>query len=266
MKTTIKLLQHSALKIFIAPLSLIFFGLIYGIMLNQQIHWLSLIQIYLLVFISEIISHFFYIKYDAHNHQQSPMIILYVCEILLIALFIWVLMSQHWIVSILILLAFLSKHIIYYPYKFSLSPFHLILKVFFNTIVWNSLAVFTQAYGIENKFFLALIPIFIYYLLVTLQEFKLKCEFTDIQSFTLEVPMKYISILLALIAIIMAIYHSMPSKSYYFVQVLLLLITGAISIPIIIPPNNHHQIQNKINYLSSAHFLFVLIYTLSYLF
>ena len=266
MKTITKLLQHSLLKILIAPLSLIIFGIISGSIVNQQVQWLSFIQLYLLVLINELVDHFLYIHFDVKNKQQAPMFIMYACEGIFIAIFIWILMTQHLIIALLILLAHLGKILVYFPYSFSLSPYHFILKVFFNTIIWNCIAYFTQTYGIDVPFYISLIPIIVCYFVTLAQEFLLKRYFIRKPSLTSKIPKQAITIILIIIALIAAIYLSLPSQTFYLIQMLMIIILIFISVPIMIETHNHHQVQNKINYLSIAHLIFTLMYSLSYIY
>lgn len=264
MKKFIKLLQHSQLKIFIAPLAFILFGLILGIKSNQGMQWISFIQMYLLVFITEFVSHYFYIKYDQKNQKQTPVVILYGCQILMIALFIWLLMTQHWIVSTLVLLYMLSKHLVYYPYKFSLTAYHFALNGFFQAIVLNALAYFTQAYGIESKFYQLLIPIILYQMLILIQEFDLKSLSIRKKSLPQWLNTKIVTIILFTFSNLLGLYFSLSSQTFFLIEILYLGITIFISLAIIVQPKKSYQIQNKLNYLGMAYFIYTFMYALAY--
>lgn len=266
MKSFTKILQHPLLKLFIAPLAFILYGAVMGAQKIGQYQWINLILLYCIVTCLEIISHFFYVRYDQQKEQQAPLFILFACEILLITLLVIFIIRQHWIISLLTVLAVAYKHLVYFPNKFSNSPYHAILNLFFYTFIWNIIAYFTQASGVYPEFIYTLIPLVLGYGAVELEQLKLKHSILRQGRKTLSLPYPYAEGGLVLLGLAVGVSFSLPSHTYYIMEMITALVAALAFVPIMVTSTGFQQSQNKINYTSSFYFIYVLTYLLSSLF
>lgn len=266
MKSFIKVLQNPFMKLFLAPLALVLFGSVLGANQVGRFQFKSFFLLYLLVAVLEVINHFLRIRLDQKKTEQAPNFILIASEIILFLLYVLFSLSQHWIINILVLLAIAYNHLIYFPYKFTTTIYHLILSVFFNGFIWQVIAYFSQSSALHEDFLIKLIPISIALLALELEANQLKLKQMPEQSKKSNSNFKYLSILLSLSAIALASYDSLPSKSFFLVQILFVIFSIFAFAPLVVESKQQHQVQNKLNYLASIFLIFNIGYTLSYLF
>ncbi|UUX34383.1 hypothetical protein [Fundicoccus culcitae] len=266
MKPLIKLLQHPLLKIIAAPFSYIFFGSIVSITNTQQFNWLDFFLLYLIVLCTQLIDQYFFIRFAKQEVQSSSAMIIIVLELLLIAFSIIFIVRQHWIINLLLILYLIFIHIQYFPFDFTRTFYHFVLNVFFNSFVLQTIAFYTQTQTVSNDFLYSLLPLVIFNAGLQLEQSTLRgiiAKQTDAYSNSL---FNKLSIGLCMVAIALAVYFSLPSQSYYLTQILLVIVSLALILPLLVSTDKVHQAQNKINYFSSVMLIFNLVYALSYLY
>ncbi|MGX7107368.1 hypothetical protein ACWOBE_06260 [Hutsoniella sourekii] len=262
MRKFIKTLQHPLLKIFLGPLALIVFGLSVGIARGQQISWLHILLLYLIVFLSELLDHFFYLKFIQHRPERAPQALQYLCQIGLVLLTITLSFSVNWSVILLLIAYYAFLHLKYFPFPFTGSLYEFVLAVFFNGFVLNALAYATMTGNLNQSFLTSLVPIILVVTAVNLSRYQ-ALGYLKRFKFKFWGPL---SLILAIIASIYAFSQSLPSHSFYLCQIVFLLISLASAQPLIVSTYQTHQCQNKINYLSTFQFFFCLSYALAYIF
>lgn len=266
MKQFIKLLQHPLLKIVLSPLGYVAFGLIAGMGLTLQIKWPSIGLLYLIVTSSHLIEHYFFIKHSKKRQDLAPTALLYICEVILIASSVVFFLQQHWIINLLLSLYIIFIHVQYVPYKITGTFYHFLLTVFFHGFILNSIAVYTQINGITLSILYAFIPIVIWMIGTQLETMQLRHRLTrERPSKWLKIS-RVISSISSIIAVGAGVYFSLPSSTYFLVQLLFIFVSGLIILPMFVPTEREKQIQNKINYYNAATLIFSLLYGLSFIF
>ena len=266
MKSFIKILQNPFVKLFLAPMALMLFGSVLGARQVGQFHIKTFLLLYMIVAILEVINHFLRIRLDQKMSEEAPNFILIACEVILLILYVIFALSQHWIINVLVLLAIAYNHLIYFPSKFTTSIYHLVLNVFFNGFIWQVIAYFSQSSALHADFLLKVIPITMAFLALELESNQLKIrQMPDRRN--PQFPFnKYISAGLALLAIGLASYDSLPSHSFFLVQIVFVMLSLLVFAPLLVESTQQHQVQNKLNYLASIFLIFNIGYTLSYIF
>lgn len=262
----VKILQHPLLKILVSPLAFIGFGLITGLSMTSQIQWLNISLLYLIVAMAHLIDHFFFLKYSRQKADATPMILLYICEAIMIASVLVFFMQQHLIISVLLAMYLVFIHLQWFPYNMTGTFYHYLLNVFFHSFILNVIAFYTQTNGITPAILIALIPVVLFVAGNQLEITRLKQLLAEVNSSFWLKASTILSVVLSFIAVGLAFYFSLPSGSFYLVQILFLLVTVVSILPTLVVTKHAKQAQNKINYYSSISLIFSLLYGLSYIF
>ena len=266
MKSIIKTLQNPYIKLFVAPFAFILFGSLLGARQINHFNFKSFFLIYFIVAILEVINHFLRLKLDQKRDKESPQIIFLASEFILIVLYIIFALDHHWIINLLILLAIAFTHVLYYPFKFTGSIYHSILNVFFYGFIWQVIAYFSQNGALHSDFLVTIIPITFMLASLETEGFTLRLNQIPGRKIKTSRTQQMIMIALALLAIGLGFYFSLPTKSFYLLQILFVIISILVFLPNIVTSTEQQQIQNKLNYLSSVFLIFNIFYSLSYLF
>lgn len=266
MKYFIKLLQHPLLKILLSPLGYVGFGLVVGMGMTTQIKWLSIGLLYLIVTTAHLIEHFFFIKHSRKNQNVAPIALLLVCEVVLITSSIIFFMQQHWIINLLLSLYLIFIHVQYNPYKMTGTFYHFLLSVFFHGFILNSVAVYTQLNGITSSILYAFIPVVIWIVGTQLATMNLRLRLTGERIPRWLKSSRILSGILSVVAVALGVYYSLPTSSYFLVQLVFIFISGLTILPMFVPTDRDTQSQNKINYYSTVTLLFSVLYGLSFIF
>ncbi len=261
MKTFAQLLKNPILKIFIAPLAYIVFGLFYNH--EGSIDIKIVFMLYLITFFDHIIGHFFFQRIDLKRTDKTPSVILWTAEIILLILLFIFIINHHWTINILLIFALVSTQIIYFPYKFSLSFLHFTLLNFFRGFIWNIIAYYSISNHINSTFIQLLIPIVLMSIAISLLEFNAKRQMATQKYFKFPISNEILSMTTASIALVLGFLNSLPSQSFYILQILFILINSVIFIPLLFKTHTEHQFQNKLNYLGTLFFIFNVLYLLA---
>ncbi|MBG9981260.1 hypothetical protein HZY91_09190 [Facklamia sp. DSM 111018] len=260
-------LQHPITKILAGPFALIAFGLITGFGTSTNRDFLSALFLFIALICSNIIDHFQYQKYIKKNTKATPAIIYYISFTIMIVMTLLFMLGQHWIINLLLSLYILFITMQYYPFHLVGTVYHYLLSTFFHSFVLNAIAYFSQANGITPTILTALIPIIFYMAGIELLTTYLRGTVRNNPLFNnLSIQSNKIALGLMIIGIGSGIYFSLPSHSFFIVQILFLVISLISSLPSLIPVETENKVQNKLNYNSTMAFLFTLLYALSFLF
>lgn len=266
MKHFIKLLQHPLLKILLSPLAYIGFGLITGLTMTSQTQWLNIVLLYLIVAMAHLIDHFFFLKYSLKRNDATPVILLYVCEAIMVVSTVTFFLQQHIIISLLLTMYLVFIHLQWFPYQMTGTFYHYLLNVFFHSFILNVIAFYTQTNGITPEILLALIPVVIFVAGNQLEITRLKQILSNTRTAFWLKASTILSVALSFIALGLAFYFSLPSNSFFTIQIGLFLITSVSILPTVVVTKQVKQAQNKINYYSSISLIFSVLYGLSYIF
>lgn len=266
MKQFIKFLQHPLLKILVSPLAFIGFGSITGLTMTTQTQWLNIVLLYLIVAMAHLIDHFFFLKYSLKRDDATPLVLLYLCEAVMVISAVVFFMQQHLIISLLLAMYLVFIHLQWFPYKMTGTFYHYLLNVFFHSFILNVIAFYTQTNGITPEILMALIPVVLFVAGNQLETTRLKQLLTKIKSAFWLKGSTVLSVIFSFIALGLAFYFSLPSSSFYTVQIIFLLVTTVTILPTLVVTKKAKQAQNKINYYSSISLIFSVLYGLSYIF
>ncbi len=259
MKQFTNFLQHPLLKMFVSPLAIILYGTIIGSLINPGFNWLGFLLLALVAISSHLISHYFNLQNNRNTTMNQG--ILYACEAILIISVIAIAFTNHWLITTMLILYVIYIHIIYKPYNISGTWYHLILSVAYNAIFLNIAAHFIQSNQFEQAQLTQYIPIVLFFLGVQFEVFQLQSLLNRRKNQIFY--HRWLGLGLMCLGVISGVYFAIPSSSYYIVQILFVIITGASLLPLVVSTQKSHQRQNKINYLSAIYLVFVLLYGLS---
>lgn len=267
MKDLIRYLQHPLVPILAGPLAAIAFGLIIGVTTSTSFEPLTALFLYLTVVFANLINHYQYQKYVKNNQEVLNASLFYLINFLMIASAILFMLRQHWIINLLLVLYLCYVLMRFYPLRLVTTPYDYLLSVFFNSFLLNSIAYYSQARGINSMILKLFIPIILYMAGIELLNQGLRGILPRTQLFTfIKANAHKIGLTLMVLGIILAVYLSQPSQSFFIVQILFALLTLAISIPAIVPVSTTQKVQNKLNYNAAMALIFSLCYALSFAF
>lgn len=267
MKKVTGYLQNPYLKIFAAPFAPIAFGIIAGIYTSNNPNIMQAVLLYLILFLAHIINHFQHQKFIVKNTKATPNSLLYGSIILMVVLSILFMISQHWIINLLMVLYVLFILLQYIPFQMAGTIYHYLLNVFFNGFLLNTIAYFSQTNGITPEILQAFIPIVLFYAGSELIQYYLNGHLNIYQSFQfIKKHVHLISFIAMAAGIAAGVYMSLPSRSFFIIQIIYTFMTLFLSIPTLVKVKHTYKVQNKINYNSALALLFCLLYSLSFLF
>lgn len=264
MTTFIKFFQNPFIKIILAPFALIGVGTIVGLKATSTPIWLNVILLFFIVFSSQLIDHYFYQRNVQKNRKSTSQIVLYVCEAILFISLIVFTLSNNWIINLLLVLYIGFIHLQYMPFQIVNTLYQFILMVFFNGFILNSVAFYSQTTSITSNFLILLIPMVLFTAGLTIEINAL--QYQVITRKKQSNVLHWISMILCFVGISTGIYLSLPSATYYIVQILFGVVVTFSLIPAIVKVDNEKQRQNKINYLSTLLLIFSIFYSLAIIF
>ncbi|WP_124058900.1 hypothetical protein [Vaginisenegalia massiliensis] len=266
MKQLIHFLQNPFFKIVLSPLAFISFGLISGMGVNTQANWMGVILLYLISVSGQLVDHYYFVKYNHHLQAAAPRIIWFVCEIVLLVASGLLISQQHWIVSLLLIMYIAFIHLQYMPYNITQTFSHFALSIFFNGYILNCIAYYSQTGLLNRRFLIALIPIVILMGAIQFEIIQLKAKLMKVAPPRWAIDNSLITFAISIVALFFSLYLCLPSKSFFIIQLLHALLTGAAILPLAIRTQRNKQNQNKLNYLHSVALIFTIMYALSYIY
>ncbi|MCR8969230.1 hypothetical protein [Facklamia sp. 7083-14-GEN3] len=267
MNTINNTLKHPLMQLVGYPLSWIGFGLITAIYSTNQIDWLDLSLLSIIVIISNMINHYNYYHHILKDPKTKSPTIYYLLLVGLLASSIFFMINQHYIINIL-----LAVYIIIIVIQYQFVPlvktiYHVLLNIYFTGFLLNIIAYYSQANTLNNQVMISFIPITILMTGLEINQQFLKGIY-NFKMLERKIPIRitYLVFSMLILASITGIYTSLPSQSFYLIQILFLVITSTVYLPSLIPVKKHHRIQNKLNYQGAISVIFIIFYSLSYLF
>lgn len=257
MANILKYLQNPFIKIFASPLSTVLLGIMLGLSNTRSWNWMGLLLLAVIAISLQLIDHFLYQNHIRQNTTQTPAMIFYLCEfVLLITSFIFIL-TNDWVLNLLLIVIIAIYHIQYFPYTLSNSFLQFLLLTTANSIFFNAIAYYNQASQLTTSFLTQLIPFLLLNMGVMIQIFHLRYH-EGTKGMTL--LYQRTSAFLVIVALGLAFYLAFPSKSFFLIQIVFLLISGFTAIPLLLPVKGEKGKQNKINYLSAYLLVFSFLY------
>ncbi|XJS11458.1 hypothetical protein ACF3NG_04415 [Aerococcaceae bacterium WGS1372] len=266
MKYIINFFQNPLVKIFISPLASILFGLLIGISQTEQIQWLMILWLYLIIISAQLVDHFLYLKKDKKADDSTPNFLLYIFDGMLIISSVLLMLNSHWIINLLLFFYIVYIHIQYFPFKMTGTLYHFILSVFFNSFILNVIAYNSQTHALTNNFIINTIPIVLMFIALNIEVFNLKSQIINSKQIAFVKRMPYVSLSIGVIALTTGFYLSIPSNSYYITQIIFVIFCGMTMLPLLVNTQREHQAQNKMNYMHAVTVIFAIFYSLSQLY
>ncbi|MBZ6526159.1 hypothetical protein HYQ40_00120 [Aerococcaceae bacterium DSM 111021] len=266
MKFITRFLKNPFVKIFFSPLASILFGLIIGASQAESTRWIPMLLLYIIVVFAQLVDHFLYLQVDKETPEVAPNILLYVFDgILLISAIIFML-SSHWIINALLIFYIIFIHVQYMPFKMTGTIYHFILSVFFNGFILNVIAFNSQTFAVTQPFLINTIPIVLIFIGLTLEVFNLKNLIINYQPITVFKRFPQSSLVFGAIALMSGFYFSLPSSTFFIVQILFVVLSAVTMLPLLVNTQQEKQAQNKMNYMHAVTVIFTLLYSLSHLY
>lgn len=266
MRTIIKRFQHPTLQIFLTPLATIFFGIVVSARDATIIHWGNVGLLYVIAFAAHILNHFLTIKYNRMNREAANAGFWIIIEAILLGASIFFMLRHGWALNILLVLYLLSTHLLYFPHNISLTGYRIFLSSFFQGFILNVIAYSSISTMIPKSILKAFIPLVIIQLIVHYQITHLEKRSQDPNIAPLIGVRRLMVLIGLLLSIGTGVYFSIPTHSFYLLQILFVILSVFVLVPVLIPTDNSRQIQNKINYLNAITAIYSILYTISYLY
>lgn len=260
-----KIMRNPIIAICISPFAGAIFGFVAGARQNS-VDWFAFLLLYATLIITQLLDHHLFVKYNLRQSRTLPQNIIYALEVALLILSVGFLLTQHWLVTVFMVLYVIFIHIQYFPYNLTQTAYHIVLTVFFNAIILNAVAFFSQAKHIDTSFMNALLPVAIVAFALNNAIAKQKELLMRIRPAKWIIHSNLIVVGIATAGLLMAVYMSLPSQSFFFTQILLLVVVGLSFFPLVVDPVRAVQHQNKLNYILLVYFIFALLYGISYSF
>lgn len=263
----IKKLQNPYIKILLAPLAFIVFGIVVGMIETATRHWLNFLLLYIVVLSSELINHFF----DLWKNRSQPAarFILIFLEVILIVATVILLKDLYWPIRVMLVTYLLYLHFQYFPYNMSKSIYGISLNTFFQGFTLNVVAYTTQTQHLTSTFIWGLFPLVLISLALNFEDLFLYDLFIFKRHQLPTFLTRYhstIAFIIIVLGVFLGFYFSLPSQSFYLVQFLFVSLSLLLASPLLIRTLTTRSIQNKLNFFGSIHLIFALLYSLSYLF
>ncbi|MGX7109620.1 hypothetical protein [Facklamia miroungae] len=267
MNTINNILKHPLMQLVGYPLSWIGFGLVTAIFSGKKVDWLDLILLVIIVILSHLVNHYNFYHHIQRDPKANSPILYYLLLAGLIASSLFFMSHQHYIINVLLGIFVIVTAIQYQFIPLVRTIYHSLLNIYFTGFLLNVIAYYSQANTLTNKELISFIPIVVLMTGLEINQQYLKGTFN--LNFTKKyIPIKitYIVFFLFIVATCIGVYTSLPSQSYYLLQILFFCITFTTALPSLIPVRKNHRIQNKLNYQGALSLIFIIFYSLSYLF
>lgn len=263
MKKFIKALQHPVARIGLGPLGAVIFGITVGISQGKA-DWLSLLLLCVMCIGGQIVDHWFFLRYNEERHEVTQVEVLYLGEGLLLGSALIFMFQHHWAVNMILLTYLVFLHVQYFPYNLTYTVNHFILVVFFQSLVLNCVAYFSQAKGMTWQFLVALLPLTVLQVVIQAITFKLHARNMnfDVPSWLNWQPL--VTQVMTGVALVLALILSLPSRSFFLVQLIFLAISGLGLVPLFLNVNSFNGRKQQINYLAVIYFIVTMLYGWSY--
>ncbi|MGF3113491.1 hypothetical protein [Facklamia sp. P9177] len=267
MNTINNILKHPLMQLVGYPLSWIGFGLTTAIYSVKQVDWLDLGLLALVVILSNMTNHYNYYHHILKDPKAKSPIIYYLLLIGLLTAALFFMINQHYIINILLIIYIIIIVVQYQFVPLVKTIYHILLNSYFTGFLLNIIAYYSQANTLNNKAMISFIPLIILMTALEINQQFLKGIY-NFKILERKIPVKIIYIVFStlVLASITGVYTSLPTQSFYLVQILFFVVTLAIYLPSLIPVKKHHRIQNKLNYQGAISIIFIVFYSLSYLF
>lgn len=266
MKHYLSLLQAPYAKIFFAPLGTILFGLITGSVMGQKINLYPMFLLYLIVFLGAVIQHYHGLTYFRPGESLKHANLMTIVKIILIVITILFMLTQHWIINVLIGFYMLYHLLQLDPLNMVGSPYYLVLNIFFHSFLLNAVAFYSQAEAINLAVLASFTPLVLTSTgIEVLIGQMLNFSFYKNSTLVTRNQLHHLVLGVLLLGLALAVYLSLPSQSFFIVQLLFIIMGIFFTIPVLVPVREEDKRQNKINYLSSLSTIYALLYGLSFL-
>ena len=265
MKYYSQLLRHPFLRIGITPFASVLFGTLVGIAQASTINWWAILTLYLLMISTQLLDHYFFLQLqhpNRHRNQSLHWVLEAIIALSVIA-FCW---THHWGVNSLVLLYVAYIHLQYYPYDLTHTVYQIILQTFFYGFILSCIGYFSQVGTIKSSFMLATIPLVLVQFAFALETQQLRGQLLGYRPALPMLIGRWAFPLALGSGILLNFVLSLPSQSFFIVQILMTALSLFTIAPFVVQSHNEHQIQNKLNYLSAAYFILNLAFALSFIF
>lgn len=260
MSKLIKQLQNPLIKIFASPLAMILVGSLLGMTQTMSINWISLINLIFIAITLHLLDHYFQhrlVKGDAH---ATPTIVLYACEAVLLINTIIFILTNYWILSILLIITILIYHIQYFPYVMVNTFMQYLLILVSSTIFLNVISYYSQTTSLSSQTLMRLIPPLVLFAGLQIEHFHLRY---GRPGQTIRPLYRFTCLGLSFLAIGIATYFALPSRFFYIPEIIFVVLSLLTILPLLVQVDTDHKRQNKINYLGAINLIVNILYTLA---
>lgn len=253
----INFLQHPFVKYFLSPIGYIAYGTIIALFHASQFNWRNFILLALIVLFSQRLDRYFYHQ-TYLNTKRSSQLILYVFEIGLILTTIMFILSNNWIINLLVLFYIAYIHLQYAPFPFQNTFAQYCLKVYFCGFSLNIVAYYSQTLSLTPEFIQTFIPVALLIAGITIYMQHLLYFNSTRKSQRKLYTITALGLCIA--ASLSGFYFALPSQSWYSVQIIYLLLLLISLLPLLGSVTTQKQREKKINYLYALPLVFNVLY------
>lgn len=264
MKNIIKTLQLPITKLLLYPLSTVLFGLIYGYFTSNVFNFMTSILLCVMVMGAETTHYLFHLKTDRYYDHPKLNIFLIISEAILTIALLTLFFRMNWRINLLLFMYVAFIHLQYFPFNFSGTIYQIILKVMFNGFILNCIALYSQIHSLPKEQLIAFIPLVFIQFAISLSSYNMCCYYKYLTPAIQPKMINRIMIISSFIAVSLGVYLSLPSTFYYLAQIIFVLLSIFLLLPIVNPVKNEVQMNHKHYYLCSISTIITLLYAIAY--
>lgn len=264
MKNIIKTLQLPITKFLLYPLSTVLFGLIYGYFTSNVFNFITALLLCIMVLGAETTHYLFHLKTDRFYDHPKLNIFLIISEaIMTIALFT-LFFRMNWRINLLLFMYVAYIHLQYFPFNFSGTIYQVILRVIFNGFILNCVALYSQVHSLPKEQLIAFIPLVLIQFAISLSSYNMCCYYKYLTPAIQPKMINSLMIMSSFIAVGLGAYLALPSTFYYIAQIIFVLLSVFLLVPIVNQVKNEDQMNRKHYYLCSISTIITLLYAIAY--
>ena len=267
MKSYIQVTQHPLMQLIAGPISWTLFAWLTVSIKHQNINWLNLVLLLVFTILANLLDHYQYYHFIRKDHKANSPLIYYGILTGLILTAIMFMINQHIIIISMVIVYLLVNILQYQPISLIRTAYYGILKVFFTGFLLNVIAYYSQANQINQSNLLSFIPIVVFFAGIEINQEALKGIYPPLINLSKRFKaFNLITYLIIALAIGLGVYLSLPSKSFYLVQILFALASLFLASPLLVRVEQTKKVQNKLNYHNFLSLVVILLYSLAYLY
>lgn len=213
---------------------------------------------------AEITHYLFHLKTDRFYDHPKLNIFLIISEAIMTIALITLFFRMNWRINLLLFMYVAYIHLQYFPFNFSGTVYQLILSVLFNGFILNCVALYAQVHSLAKDQLIAFIPLVLIQFATSLSSYNMCCYYKYLPPAIQPKIINSLMIISSFIAVALGVYLALPSTFYYLAQIIFVLLSIILLLPIVNQVKNEMQMNRKHYYLCSISTIITILYAIAY--